>query len=394
MAEKGGEVFIDITAKLDGLEKGLQAAKPIATQQGAKLGYDFGGKFSEQAKGVVGTIAGPMMAAGLAKAAASVLRSDKAIPDAILDGLKTIPFVGAFADLGSAIYDATFGAADKAADDLLAKQNAARDTGRRIAGEREKEAQAAANATTALMRERERLEVTNEIARTRARGDEEAAVRAEAARVKDEQDTELAFRMAEGISDLELNALLELNREKQRAAEIELETRLRTIREAAQKEREAAAEKAKQEAEAAQKLAEQNAARIEAAQLDVRLLRLRIMEEKAAADGNTEAAKNIADQRERAERAATREKALRDATTEAEREALRERFKLEDELSTIQEQRAAAESQGANRTASANTALGAFTFDAYPAEVQRRVQERTADATEKVAASISTIGFQ
>jgi Skp family chaperone for outer membrane proteins len=80
--------------------------------------------------------------------------------------------------------------------------------------------------------------------------------------------------------------------------------------------------------------------------------------------------------------------------TEAEREALRERFELEDELSTIQEQRAAAESQGANRTASANTALGAFTFDAYPAEVQRRVQERTADATEKVAASISTIGFQ
>lgn len=235
MAEKGGEVYIDITAKLDGLDKGLAAARNNVQTQGGKLGYDFGGKFSEQARGVVGTIAGPMMAAGLAKAAASVLRSDKSLPDAILDGLKTIPFVGAFVDLGSAIYDATFGAADKAAEDLLAKQNSAREGMRRVAGERGKEERDAASATTALMRERERLKVTNQIAQTKLRGDEAEAARMEAARVKDEQDTELAFRMAEGISDMELNALLALNREKQRAAALDLEQRLKVIAEAAEK---------------------------------------------------------------------------------------------------------------------------------------------------------------
>jgi len=394
MAEKGGEVYIDVTAKLDGLEKGLQSARTTAQTQGAKLGYDFGGKFSEQARGVVGTIAGPMMAAGLAKAAASVLRSDKSIPDAILDGLKTIPFVGAFADLGSAIYDATFGAADRAAEDLLKAQNAARDGMRRIAGEREKEAQGAAASTTALMRERERLEVTNEIATVRARGDEAAAARMEAARVKDEQDAELAFRMAEGISDLELNALLDLNREKQRAAAIELETKLRAIAEAAEKERLAAEEKARNEAEAAEKQRQLREERTRQAETDVRLLRLRIREEQAAADGQTDAAREIAAERERVERAAAREKALRDAMTEEERRAIEERYALEEELATVQAQRADAERAGQNRTGTANTALGSFTFDAYPKEQQKSVQERTANATEKVAASIATIGFQ
>jgi len=394
MAEKGGEVYIDVTAKLDGLDKGLAAARQTVQTQGGKLGYDFGGKFSEQARGVVGTIAGPMMAAGLAKAAASVLRSDKSMPDAILDGLKTIPFVGAFVDLGSAIYDATFGAADKAAEDLIAKQSAAREGLRRVAGEREKESRAADSATTALMRERERLEVTNEINAMRNRGDAEAAARAEAQRVKDEQDTELAFRMAEGISDLELNALLNLNREKQRAAQIELEGKLKAISEAAAKEKQAADDKAKREAEAAEKERKAREERTKQAETDVRLLRLRIREERAAADGQTDAAREIARERERVERTVAKEKALRDALTADERKAIEERYALEEELAAVQAQRADAESAGANRTGTANTALGSFTFDAYPKEAQRSVQERTATATEKVATTIQTIGFQ
>jgi hypothetical protein len=48
MAEKGGEVYIDVTAKLDGLDKGLAAARQTVQTQGGKLGYDFGGKFSDR----------------------------------------------------------------------------------------------------------------------------------------------------------------------------------------------------------------------------------------------------------------------------------------------------------------------------------------------------------
>lgn len=387
MAEKGGEVYIDITAKLDGLDKGLAAAKTTAVQQGGKLGYDFGGKFSEQARGVVGTIAGPMMAAGLAKAAAGVLRSDKALPDAILEGLKTIPFVGAFVDLGSAIYDATFGAADKAAEDLIAKQNAARESNRQVALRRQQEQNAADAATSALMIEAEKLKMANELNSVRQTGDAEAIARKERQLVKDNLDYELQLRMAAGISDAELNALVDVNREKLKDAEADLQIKLANIEKEKQAKAQALAEQRKKEQEQIDK-------QRETAETSVRMLRLRIREEQAAARGNTEEARKVADERERAERAVQKEKALRDALSNDEKAAIEERFALEQELADVQAQRADAQSRDTARVTTASTALGSFTFDAYPAADQRKVQERTANATERMATAIVAVGFQ
>lgn len=380
MAEKAGELYVDITARTKSLEQGLQQIKQTVPAAGKDSGNFFATKFAEQSRGVMGTLVGPMMAASLAKGAADVLRSDKALPDAILDALKTIPFIGAFADLGSAIYDATFGAADKAAADLQAQAEKARDSMRRVALERQKEQNVADASTAGFMREAERLKLEQEINAVRRTGDEEAIARKERQMVKDRLDVELQFKMAEGITDAELNALVDVNREKLRQADFELETRLKAIETEKQAKQKAAEELKQREAEQQQR-------QREAAENDVRLLRLRVREQKAANEGDVEGQKRIANEREKVEQTIAKEKALREALTSEERRAIEQRFALEEELGALQEKSQDAQQRAANATGTASTALGSFTFDAFPKEQQKAVSERTAKAVEAIAAS-------
>ena len=261
MSTAAGEVYIDITARLADMEKKLKEAEDAAAKSGeksgkkfkdefgekvkapspaiagagAKAGYDFGDKFGEQAKGVMGALAGPMIAATLAKAVAGVLRSDKSMPDAVLDAVKTIPFVGAFADLGSAIYDATFGAADKAADDLVAIQMATRGSNAEVAGIVQKEETAAQDSAAAMVFDTARLKLANELISVRASGDKRALANAEYAQMYAQQELELGIKIAQDISQVELNALLKLNAEKQRAAAAERDQKLKDIDDAEKK---------------------------------------------------------------------------------------------------------------------------------------------------------------
>lgn len=385
MAEKAGEVFIEVTARIDALERQLAAAKTVAAKEGGKSGFDFGAKFGEQAKGVVGTLAGPMMAAGLAKAAASVLRSDKSMPDAILDGLKTIPFVGAFADLGSAIYDATFGAADKAAEDLIKRQADARSSKQRAAADAEKEFATGQAAAGELVLERERLKLTDDLNAAKRSGDEAAVARAEYELKLRQQEFELALRIANGITDIELNALLKLNAEKKRQYAQERDLRLQQIDEQAAKQRAADSEKAQREAAAIEK------SKV-AAEDDVRRARLRNREAAAAAAGDTDAVRQIAREREALERQIERERALRDAASEEERDAIRERFTLEEQTAKLRERTEDAAMRASRQMGTAQTALGSFTFDPYPPQQQKTIQERTANATERMAQALGTFG--
>lgn len=394
MATKGGEVYIDITARLDALEKGMAAAKTTAVKEGGKAGFDFGAKFGEQAKGVVGTIAGPMMAAGLAKAAAGVLRSDKSLPDAILDGLKTIPFVGAFADLGSAIYDATFGAADKAAEDLIAAQEAARasllaDRGRMQAAQNEADAAAAA-----LTFERRRLEIANQIIDVRSTGDERATAIRKYEIDLEQLDFETTLKHVAGMSDAEINALNKVNMEKRRALAAERDMALRAIDEREAKEKAAAEEKAKRDREQAEREEKQREDRRKAAADELEAAKLRLAEQRALAAGDAEGARRAAQQMQRDELRMQREKALRDALTQAERDAVNQRYDIEEETLALREKQAAAEGMAANRTGSASTALGSFVFDAYPPQDQKAIQTRIAIATEKFADQMVAIGIQ
>jgi hypothetical protein len=394
MATKGGEVYIDITARLDALEKGMAAAKDKAVKEGGKAGFDFGAKFGEQARGVVGTLAGPMMAASLAKAIASGLRSEKDIPTAILDAVKTIPFVGAFADLGSAIYDATFGATQKAADDAVAAANAARESilaerGRMAAGEQAQQANAAA-----LTFERRRLEIANQINDVRLAGDERDIAQKRYEIALETLDFDTTLQHVNELSDAEINALNKVNAEKKKAIEAERDAAFRAIEERERKEAAAAAEKARQLAEQQAREEKSRADRERAATDDLQSARLRLAAQRALAAGDADAARLAERELQRNELRLQREKAMRDALTQAERDAVAQRYDIEEQTLALREKQADAESMAASRTGSAQTALGTFVFDAYPPADQKAIQTRIAVATEKFAGQMVAMGIQ
>lgn len=397
MSSSAGEAYVDIVARLDALEQGLTKAKAVSVKSGEEAGKGFGikwgEKFTEQTKGIIGQLAGPMIAAQLAKAAAGVLRSDKSLPDAILDGLKTIPFVGAFADLGSAIYDATFGAADKAAEDLAAKEDAARQKRLEAAAARAKEEQGQQKNAAGMTYERRSVEIANELNRVRAKGDAEAIARAEYESKITEQDLATQRAIAEGISDLELNALLKLNQEKRKGWAEERDAKLETIAEEAAKAEEARAKEIQATTDKAQK--EQDALYERARAADELVERARIERDYtlAAAQGGEEAERKAADARDRALRALEKEAALRAAQSDAERESVEERFALEQEAADMKARSMKATEQATRSASSASTALGSFTFDPYPAAEQKRVQQEIAENTKRMAENMATGGF-
>lgn len=396
MSVNAGEIYVDIAARLDRLDAGLATAKSAAVKGGGEagggFGMEFGKRFGEQAKGVVGQLAGPMIAATLAKAAAGVLRSDKSLPDAILDGIKTIPFVGAFADLGSAIYDATFGAADKAAEDLISKSSKARDAILRARGEEEKALQAGGKAALALDTERLSVELANEVLRIKEEQGEIAAANAEFERKTAEQDRATELKMLEDVTDAEFNAYVQLNAQRRKGWELERDAAIRSIEERMAKEEEARQKEEAAKAKAAAEEAKAREAREAAAAADLESARARRDEAKALADGDAERAQELSRQREAIERNAAREKELRDAKSEEEKRAIEERYALEEETAALQNRMSDAASRAANATGSANTALGQFTFDAYPKEAQRATDERIARGVERTAERIAEFG--
>jgi len=397
LSSSAGEAYVDIVARLDALEQGLTKAKAASVKSGEEAGKGFGikwgEKFTEQSKGIIGQLAGPMIAAQLAKAAAGVLRSDKSLPDAILDGLKTIPFVGAFADLGSAIYDATFGAADKAAEDLASKEDAERQKRLDAAAARAKEEQGQQKNAAGMTYERRSVEIANELNRVRAKGDAEAIARAEYESKITEQDLATQRAIAEGISDLELNALLKLNQEKRKGWTEERDAKLETIAEEAAKAEEARAKEIQATTDKAQK--EQDALYERARAADELVERARIERDYtlAAAQGGEEAERKAADARDRALRALEKEAALRATQSDAERESVEERFALEQEAADMKARSMKATEQATRSASSASTALGSFTFDPYPAAEQKRVQQEIAENTKRMAENMATGGF-
>jgi len=385
-----GTVSVEITADMSKLDSGLAAAKSqtvkSATQTGSAFGEQFTKTWGEQSKSLIGQFVGPMMAQAAAKAIAGFLRSDKSTPEALGDALKTIPFVGAFVDLGEAIYDATFGAADKAADDLIAKADAARAGLLAMRGIQAQEERAAGAAADALRMELARLQMEDELQAARATGDEAAIARAEAALKLRQLEFELQVKIGNQISDVELNALLQLNAEKRKAIAAEEALRLASIAKAAAKEKEAADKAA---ADERKRIAEREMS----AEDSLRRARDELGIAQAERAGDTQGAQRLSAERDRQNRAAERDKALRDAATENERRAIRERFAIEQETADLREEAAAAAERAANTTGTAQTALGAFTFDAYPDTDKRRNDERLVKATETMAANLQGQGI-
>lgn len=394
MSQPAGEIYIDIGARLNKLETGLKQAEQQAKKSGDEAGkgfsFSFKDKFNEQAKGVIGQFAGPMIAATLAKSAASVLRSDKALPEAILDGLKTIPFVGAFVDLGSAIYDATFGASEKAAEDLAKQEQAARDSRLQSAAARQQEAKASDERRAALMIENRKLEIEREVLDVRATGDERATAIAEARAKAAQLELEFNLASAQELDDAERKLLEERFAKKIEMLEEETRQRVEQIDAASAKEAQAAEKAAQDKQKQADKEAESIAARAQAADDAARAAEINLQYAQATAQATDEQERAAAQARDNALRGLEKEKALRGAQSQEEIDAINRRYDAEAAAAAASGSAKKAEEQAARGTSSASTALGTFVFDPYPPAQQRQVQERTARGVEELVKNSNT----
>jgi len=392
-----GSVYIDIAARTSMLDKGLEEAKAKSVKAGGEagksFGYDFGGKFTEQARGVMGTLAGPMIAATLAKGMAGFLRSDKETPEALLDMFKTIPFAGAFVDLGEAIYDATAGAADKAAEHMRELEAAARASRLTMAAEREAEARAEAERVLALRNADYRMRLEEEVAKVRAAGDERAAVVAEAQAKAQQLYYDLQFEMAREMSDQERVLIEERHARQLRMIELQAQAQLDKLDEQDAKQAEAAAKQAEAAAKQAAKEEESQLAKVQALEDALAMRQVELKYVDAIASTDAQAARAAQLEQAQAMRALEHQARLRDAQSQDEREALTSLYELEEQLAAKQAETDRAVADSVAQTSSATTALGAFTFDPYPKLRQREVQERTMRATEKMAAAGGTGGF-
>jgi len=341
-----GAINISVSATMDQFNRKMAEVKTTAASTakdaGGKFGVNFGQEFEKQGSAILKRVAGPMMAAQLADGFANFLRSDKSMVEAAQDALKSIPFVGSFVNLGNAIYDATFGAADKAAEDFVKKQEAARDSMRQGAAMRESQLREEQALQATLLLENRRLEIQRETMKVRMTGSEGGIAYAEyEARMSELQlkrgqelaktEDEQTRRMIEERYELELG-LARMTRDK----------RLADIAEVRRKEALAAEIAAEKEADAIA----------------------------------------IANSREAEKRTAQRER--------EEKERLATIKRIADEEARLVQERDQAQRAGLG---SQQTALGAFRFDAYPETEKRQNDNRMVRALEAIRAQGAAGGF-
>ncbi len=404
----GKELGEDFSAGFEGAASQVNLT-PMAEKVGDSTGQSFGKRLSsriasswgeagqDQFAKIGAKLLGPMAAAKFADGFASVLRSDKNIGEAVNDALLSIPFVGSFVNLGNAIYESTFGAADKAAADLIAKQEAARGGMLKAASAREAESQAAQQAAGAMKIETARLALSEELNEARRSGDERAIALAEYNLAIKQQEFELGLKIAQEVSDEELNAFLKLNAEKRKALELERDLKLQSIDEAAEEQKLADDQEFKDKMKSIedQRKAdlESQIERTQSAEDSAEAVEAELEYRRSLVGASEEEARAAKERYDSVLRAAAKEKELREATSDEEREQIERRFAAQEELDKVMSDIEASSRQAAS-VGSAQTALGTFTFDPYPAARQKEVQERTMRAVEKSASlSGQVVGF-
>jgi hypothetical protein len=354
--EKAGAAFkSQMEAQIKTLPKAVETtvatavADSVGKKAGARGGLDFGNEFGKRSASLMKTFAGPMIASTLANTVAGIIRSEKPLNEAILDGIKTIPFIGAFANLGQAIYEETFGAADRAAQDLIDETEKARAGHLTFVEQRltaEKQGQAAAGE---MQMEQRRIEAQQRLNEVRMTGDQEAIARAEFIMFEELQALETALKMAQDTSDLEFNAFLQLGQAKRKIAQQEMELKLEAIEKQRQKEEEAANALLEKDMAHQDKLAGRASALSERESKKLR------EEQGKAAVQRMEDEIKFMDQQER------------------------DLKRLNDERANEQE-RFASEISSSARVGSVSTAIGEFKFSAYPEAEKRRMDQMALDA--------------
>jgi len=336
---------------------------------------------------------GPMAVAGLADGIADFLRSDKSMGEALNDSLRSIPFVGSFVNLGNAIYEATFGAADKAAEDLIAKEQAAR------AGILVARAAAAKDEADSLKRldalriDEQRLKLASDLRDLQMGASDQDKVRFRAQADAIQLERDLRFALAGDISDAERTQLEQNHKLRLDAIEDAARAEIEAIDLKQAMDAEAAAEKQRQIEEQEEIERRQIEMRAVSAREEVLLAEIRLKAARESKDADAARLKDIAE----AERVATAEimkqRELKQAQSDEEAEAIERRYEIEAELARLQADTAKATKQAAMSTEGIATALGTFKFDPYPPRDQRQVQERTMRAVEKTATGVQSLAM-
>ncbi len=345
---KAGDIEINILANYQQIEKDLKHVEQRAEEAGSRAGRSFKEEFSlksqMQAESILGKFQGIKAAEGLARSMASFLRSDKSIAEALVESLKSVPFAGAFVDLGQAIFDSvyenTIGAAEAAArqqarlaeaayaEQIAAFEQSAKEdieNEKRVSELRqtyaeefrrgeiefvEKRIDTAADLEEIFQRKRNDIIAKNERERTKALNE-----------TKSEEEASLTYDIYEKRKQIALEALEVEMKGRRDAMSREQQQQMKEAEQLAEK-------KAKEEEDIATKLAEE------------------------------------------------RIKSLREYEKQAEE---------------IESQREAALTAGIT---SANTALGTFTFDAYSDADKKRNDQDSLRQLREINQSITNLGIQ
>jgi hypothetical protein len=344
---KAGEIEINILANYQQIEKDLRHVEQKAQQAGDRAGKSFKEEFASksqmQAESILGRFQGIKVAEGLARAMASFLRSDKSFAEALLESLKSVPFAGAFVDLGQAVFDYvyenTIGAAEAAArqqarlaeaayaEQIAAFEQSAKEdveNEKRVAELRqtyaeefrrgeiefvEKRIDTAADLEEIFQRKRNDIIAKNERERTKALYE-----------TRSEEEASLTYNIYEKRKQIALEALDIEMRDRRSAMEQEQQQQLKAAEDLA-------AKKAKEEQEIADKLAE---------------------------------------------------------------EAVKRLGELRDQQEEIEQKRADALTAGVT---SANTALGTFTFDAYSDADKKRNDQDSLRQLREINRAMTNLGL-
>jgi hypothetical protein len=344
---KAGDIEINILANYQQIEKDLKHVEQRAEEAGSRAGRSFKEEFSlksqMQAESILGKFQGIKAAEGLARSMASFLRSDKSIAEALVESLKSVPFAGAFVDLGQAIFDSvyenTIGAAEAAArqqarlaeaayaEQIAAFEQSAKEdveNEKRVAELRqtyaeefrrgeiefvEKRIDTAADLEEIFQRKRNDIIAKNERERTKALYE-----------TRSEEEASLTYEIYEKRKQIALEALDIEMRDRRSAIDREQQQQLKAAEDLA-------AKKAKEEQEIADKLAE---------------------------------------------------------------EAVKRLGELRDQQEEIEQKRADAFTAGVT---SANTALGTFTFDAYSDADKKRNDQDSLRQLREINRAMTNLGL-
>lgn len=332
---KAGDLHIAVTAQMGAFNAQMDQIEKRASGVGA----NFAGNFNAGAQKIIGglgkTIAGPMIAAGIADSITNILTEGSTIEKEFSNFFDRLPFIGSFTRLGAALEKELSGEnLDRLQSQVQYEEQAAADAA--MAAELAAEKQ--------LLAEVERLKIQKQ--RLDLNKIEDASQRSQIQRDQEiarlEQETaDMAEKSAAGlVGNVEYNAFLKVQNQKRQIIEAEFADRMRDIDKQKQKELENAQE---------------------------------VAERKRKADEQTA-------QKQKEEAQKTSEELVRQFTKEMD-EKQKEIEKVE-----------AARLGVARETTALSTALGSFTISSYTDEEKKKNDETLVKEVKQLRRSMENVG--